>query len=51
MKNPAAPDLTALRRDFDVVATGDDSHNQTSMSIINGRVSQQTRLVTPIATG
>ena len=30
VQNPSAPDLTALRRDFDVVATGDESHNQLS---------------------
>ncbi len=41
VKNPAAPDLSALRRDFDVVAIGDESHNQSSISIINGRVTQQ----------
>ena len=41
VKNPAAPDMTALRRDFDVVANGDESHNQSSTFIINGRVSQQ----------
>ncbi len=41
MKNPSAPDLSALRRDFDVVAAGDESHNQSSTFIINGRVTQQ----------
>jgi BatD DUF11 like domain len=41
VKNPAAPDLTALRRNFDVVATGDESHNQASTFIINGQVTQE----------
>ncbi len=41
MKNPAPPDLSALRRDFDVVSNGDESHNQSSTFIINGRVTQQ----------
>ena len=41
-QNPAAPDLSALRPDFDIVPTGDESHNQSSTFIINGRVSQQT---------
>ena len=40
-ENPTAPDLTAVRRDFDVVSTGDESHNQSSTFIINGRVTQQ----------
>ena len=39
--NPPAPDLSALRQDFDVVANGDESRNQSSTFIINGRVSQQ----------
>ncbi len=41
VKNPPTPDLSALRADFDVVATGNESRNQSSMTIINGRVSQQ----------
>ena len=41
MKNPAAPDLSALRQDFDVVSAGDESHNQSSTFIINGKVTQQ----------
>ncbi|MBS0201808.1 MAG: BatD family protein [Planctomycetes bacterium] len=40
-KNPMAPDLTALKKLFDVVAQGDESHNQSSTFIVNGRVSQQ----------
>jgi hypothetical protein len=41
VQNPSAPDLTALRRDFDVVATGDESHNQTSVIFINGRATRE----------
>lgn len=40
-KNPSAPDLTPLKQDFDVVAAGDESRNQQSTFIINGKVSQQ----------
>jgi len=39
--NPSPPDLSALREQFDVVANGDESRNQSSTFIINGRVSQQ----------
>jgi len=41
VKNPAPPDMAALRQDFDVVAAGDESHNQSSTFIINGKVTQQ----------
>jgi hypothetical protein len=41
-KQPAAPDLSALRKDFDVVANGDESHNQSSTFIFNGKITQQT---------
>ena len=44
VKDPAPPDLDSARGSFDVVANGDDSRNQTSMTIINGRVSRQTTL-------
>jgi BatD DUF11 like domain len=40
-KNPSPPDLSALRQDFDVVATGNESRNQSSTFILNGRVTQQ----------
>lgn len=40
-KNPTAPDLAALKELFDVVAQGDESRNQSSTFIVNGRVSQQ----------
>ena len=43
-ENPAAPDMSALRDLFEVVATGDQSRNQSSTTIINGRVSQSTYL-------
>ncbi len=42
VQNPAAPELSALRQDFDVVSAGDESHNQSSTFIINGQVTQQT---------
>ncbi|WP_422931991.1 BatD family protein [Singulisphaera sp. PoT] len=41
VKTPAAPDLSALREDFDIKSLGDESHNQSSTLIINGRVIQQ----------
>ncbi len=41
VKNPVAPDLSALRQDFDAVAAGDESHNQSSTFIFNGKVTQQ----------
>jgi hypothetical protein len=40
-KNPSPPDLSALRPDFDVVSTGNESRNQSSTFIMNGRVTQQ----------
>ena len=40
-QNPEAPDLAAIRQDFDVVSTGDESQNRSSTFIINGRVTQQ----------
>ncbi len=43
-KSPAAPDLSALRGTFDVVANGDESRNQSSMTIIGGRISQESTL-------
>jgi BatD DUF11 like domain len=41
-KNPAPPDLKALRQDFDVVSTGDESHNRSQTFIFNGKVTQET---------
>ena len=42
VKSPAAPDLAALRKDFNVVSAGDESRNQMSMFSFNGQVTQQT---------
>lgn len=42
VKTPAAPDLSALRADFQVASLGDESRNSSSTFIVNGRVSQQT---------
>jgi hypothetical protein len=42
VKNPSSPDLSALRQDFDIVSAGDESHNQSSTFIFNGKVTQQT---------
>ena len=39
---PMPPDLSALKELFDVVPAGDHSRNQSSTTIINGRVSQST---------
>jgi hypothetical protein len=41
VKNPAGPDMSALRADFELVPMGDESHNQSSTFIFNGRVTQQ----------
>ena len=41
VKNPSTPDVSALKEQFDVVANGDESRNQSSIFIINGRRSQQ----------
>ncbi len=41
VKNPTAPDLSALRPDFDVVSNGDESRNQSLTFIFNGKVTQQ----------
>ena len=41
VKNPSAPDLSALRRISTSSAAGDESHNQSSTFIINGKVTQQ----------
>lgn len=39
--NPSPPDVGALRKDFDVVAVGDESRNQSSRFIINGRITEE----------
>lgn len=41
VKNPSPPDVSALSEDFDVVSNGDESRNQSSTFIFNGRVTQQ----------
>ncbi len=40
-ENPVAPDVSPLKEQFEVVAAGDQSRNQSSTFIVNGRVSQQ----------
>jgi len=44
VENPPAPDVSALKEQFDVVASGDQSRNQSSTFIINGRVSTKSDL-------
>lgn len=41
VKDPAPPDMAALQPDFQVVSKGDESRNQSTTLIINGKVSQQ----------
>jgi hypothetical protein len=41
VKDPSTPDLSALRPDFQVVAAGDESRNQQSTFIINGRITHE----------
>jgi hypothetical protein len=41
-KNASAPDLSALRADFDVTPAGDESHNKSSMFLFNQQITQQT---------
>jgi hypothetical protein len=43
-KNPGAPDMGPLKEQFDVESLGDQSRDQSSTFIINGRVSQQSVL-------
>ncbi len=43
VKDPVPPDLSSVRGSFDVVANGDDTRNESSVTVINGRFSQQTR--------
>jgi hypothetical protein len=42
VKDPSPPDLSSARGSFDVVANGDDSRNESSVTVINGRFSQHT---------
>ncbi len=39
-QSPSAPDMSAIKELFDVVEAGNQSMNQSSMTIINGRVTQ-----------
>jgi hypothetical protein len=41
VEDATPPDLSALRDNFDVKANGDESRNQSSVTVINGRVSRQ----------
>jgi hypothetical protein len=41
VKSPSAPNLSGLREDFSVATLGDESRNQSSTLIINGRVTQK----------
>ena len=43
-QNPPAPDLSAIKEQFDVVPTGDQSRDQSSISIINGKVTKSSVL-------
>jgi hypothetical protein len=40
-KNPGAPNLSAARKDFDVVSAGDESRNQSTTFMINGNITQK----------
>ena len=42
-KNPPVPDMSGMREMFDVTVNGDESRNQTSTFIINGRRTDQER--------
>ncbi len=44
VKDPPAPDLASLREDFDVVAQGNESRNQTMYMNINGQVTERSSL-------
>ena len=41
LEDPKAPDLSLLKESFDIESLGDESRNQSSTFIINGRVSQK----------
>ncbi|HEV3006163.1 MAG TPA: BatD family protein, partial [Pirellulales bacterium] len=40
-REPSPPDLSALRDEFEVAAQGDESRNQSSTFVVNGRVTQR----------
>lgn len=57
-ENPTPPDLSDFKQRFDIAVLGDESRNQSSVTIINGRISQTETLshvyryrLTPKATG
>ena len=41
VENPPKPDLSSVRLEFDIEPTGDESRNQSSTTILNGRMSQR----------
>jgi len=41
VKNPPAPDMQALREDFKIESRGDMAQDQSSVTIINGRMTQR----------
>ncbi len=41
-ENPSAPDISPLQEQFKVVSNGDQSRNQSTTLIVNGRVSEET---------
>ena len=41
-ENPSAPDISLLQEQFKVVSNGDQSRNQSTTLIVNGRVSEET---------
>lgn len=44
VQDPPAPDISSLKDTFDVIPNGNQSRNQQSISIINGRVTEQVLL-------
>ena len=44
VKNPDAPNIDSLREEFDVVARGNESRNQTSYMNFNGRITERSSL-------
>lgn len=44
IQDPPAPDISSLKESFDVVPNGNQSRNQQSISIINGKVTEQVLL-------
>ncbi len=41
VKDPAPPDVSALRDDFDVAPNGDESRNQSSTLVVNGNITRR----------